>query len=119
MARDFPVLKGYFGAPGGGTVPWDFVAPHSQQAMTNHYQTLERLAERGGLSWSEIECVVCNKEWDGVAFTLPRERDRYVAFEAGAKVRVEKLLDAWREKILDECEREERAAGMYEWFDEE
>lgn len=45
--RQFPIL---------GTkesVPWSVIAPHEGQAKSNHGQTLKRLAERGGLSWTE------------------------------------------------------------------
>ena len=39
-------------------MPWEFVAPHEQQALQNHKQTLARLAERGGLSPGELVAVV-------------------------------------------------------------
>lgn len=64
-ARDFPVLKGYgdrrrFGndfAP--GSVPWSMVEAFEARAQRNHGgQTLERLAERGGLSPYELNCVL-------------------------------------------------------------
>ena len=41
------------------SVPWSVVAPHEAQAKRNHDQTLERLAERGGLSPEEM-WGVCN-----------------------------------------------------------
>ena len=44
-------------------VPWDFVAQHKQQAEKNHGQTLTRLAERGGLSVSELCAVIEDREW--------------------------------------------------------
>lgn len=47
MAKAFPIL---------GTkesIPWLVIAPHESQAQSNHGQTLNRLAERGGLSWTE------------------------------------------------------------------
>lgn len=40
------------------SVPWSFVASHERQAQANHDQTLERLAERGGLGATEMFCVV-------------------------------------------------------------
>lgn len=36
------------------SVPWSFVEKFRQQALVNHDQTLERLAERGGLSPEEM-----------------------------------------------------------------
>jgi len=55
--RRFPILGT------GETVPWSFVEPHREWAMKHHYQTLERLAERGGLSWGELRHVVNHLSW--------------------------------------------------------
>lgn len=63
--RMFPILRGYgraertamLGCP--TSVPWDLLAPHEAQALRNHGgQSLERLAERGGLSPAELVAVV-------------------------------------------------------------
>jgi hypothetical protein len=35
----------------------------AQQAMTNHGQTLERLAERGGLSLDEAAAIAERRRW--------------------------------------------------------
>lgn len=40
------------------TVPWSILEPHEAQARSNHDQTLQRLAERGGLSPAEIVAVI-------------------------------------------------------------
>ena len=45
------------------TVPWAVVAPHREQATKNHTQTLERLAERGGLCPQELIAVLTNCSW--------------------------------------------------------
>lgn len=39
-------------------VPWSLIAPHEAQALRNHSQTLDRLAERGGLSAAEAVAVL-------------------------------------------------------------
>jgi hypothetical protein len=44
-------------------VPWSLVAPHEEQALRNHGQTLERLAERGGLSPAELVAVLEDQRW--------------------------------------------------------
>lgn len=52
------------------SVPWEKIAPYEKQACGNHSQTLQRLAERGGLSPGEIRCAVEEKglfrgrKWD-------------------------------------------------------
>ncbi len=45
------------------SVPWALVEPHSQQALKNHGQSLERLAERGGLDWAELFAVMNGLSW--------------------------------------------------------
>lgn len=69
-------------------VPWDFVAPHEQQAKDNHSQTLQRLAERGGLGLDEMLAVVTGRRWRDV------EKDPAVF---GPKL-ISLLADWWRNK---------------------
>ena len=40
--RLFPIM-------GGPAIPWSMIRPHERQAERNHSQSLERLAQRGGL----------------------------------------------------------------------
>lgn len=51
--KTFPILNS-----GGQSVPWEAVEAHREQAVKNHGQTLECLAERGGLSWKELYYVL-------------------------------------------------------------
>lgn len=60
--RRFPVMVGY---SGGFSIPWELVEPFERQALANHgRQTLERLAERGGLDptelWAVMHCRDCS-----------------------------------------------------------
>lgn len=48
----------YFPIMGFSSIPWEMLAPHARQAMANHDQTLERLAERGGLDPYEAICIL-------------------------------------------------------------
>jgi hypothetical protein len=58
--RRFPVITGQSGVPREvhtrwpRSVPWAFVETFREQAEDNHDQTLERLAERGGLAPNEM-----------------------------------------------------------------
>lgn len=45
------------------SIDWNLIAPHEKQAMENHYQTLDRLAERGGLSWAEAYAVLTDSKF--------------------------------------------------------
>ena len=42
-------------------IPYDIIAPHEGQALENHVQTLQQLAERGGLDWAEILAILRGK----------------------------------------------------------
>jgi len=54
--RRFPIQ-------GGPSIPWRIIAPHEAQAETNHDQSLERLAQRGGLSPAEAHFVLADRKW--------------------------------------------------------
>ena len=61
-ARRFPILSDET-RPGPRSIPWDYVEPHYQRAIANHDQTLERLAERGGLAYCELAAIVQNRKY--------------------------------------------------------
>ena len=44
-------------------IPWDRIAAHESQAKKNHFQTLEGLAERGGLSPAEVMCILHDHDY--------------------------------------------------------
>jgi hypothetical protein len=45
-------------------VPWEIFIGHERQVDRNHDQTLERLAERGGLHPTEMACILEDKDFD-------------------------------------------------------
>lgn len=55
-ARRFPIM-------GGPSIPWEMIAPCERQAQSNHQQSLERLAERGGLDPTEALAVLESRRW--------------------------------------------------------
>jgi hypothetical protein len=59
--KGFPVLGSQ-----GAIVDWQFVHDHGKQANDNHRQSVERLAERGGLSWCELHAVVHNRKYEKI-----------------------------------------------------
>lgn len=65
--RLFPIMD----AP---SIPWSVIAPCEEQAKKNHDQTLERLAERGGLDAGEAVVVLQSKR---LRF-IPEEHDECV-----------------------------------------
>jgi len=56
-ARLFPIM-------GGPAIPWAALAPHEAQAQRNHGQSLERLAQRGGLDPAEAVAILEDRRWD-------------------------------------------------------
>lgn len=44
-------------------IPWAMIAPHDAQAESNHSQSLERLAQRGGLAPSEALDILQGRRW--------------------------------------------------------
>lgn len=62
----FPIMAEYGGHAKENTtdyIPWEVIAAHEEQAMRNHSQTLQRLAERGGLSYCEALAVIDDRPW--------------------------------------------------------
>ena len=58
--RWFPVLH----SKPHCSVLWSKIAPHEAQARANHGgQSLEKLASRGGLDWTELLAVLEDRPW--------------------------------------------------------
>lgn len=74
-------------------IPWEVIAPHEEQALNNHSQTLEKLAQRGGLGLIEMYAVLSDKSY--------REAEREVIFSA--KVALERLYKLIGAKTI-KCE---------------
>ena len=62
--RLFPIMAPRYGGQ-VSYIPWSLIAPHEARAQRNHSQTLERLAERGGLSAFEAVCCLTDKDLFG------------------------------------------------------
>ena len=63
--------------------PWGLLWPHQAQAEDNHGQSLERLAERGGLSVVEMLFIIQGKTW--------RNAPRVTMTEAMRQLRIYRL----------------------------
>lgn len=57
--RQYPII----GTKPKEYIPWAVLQCHEAQALRNHDQTLERLAERGGLDWFEAAAILEDKTW--------------------------------------------------------
>lgn len=50
-------------------IPWAMIELHGKQAYLNHSQSLERLAERGGLGVNEVVAVLEGKAYCDIVMT--------------------------------------------------
>lgn len=98
----------FFPIQGGANIPWEFAEKHRKQMEKNHGQTLERLAERHGLSVWEMWCAMrgldpCRYKYDKnaadayesalqqAAYAVPEMKARIEQLEAQVKTAEEKL----------------------------
>lgn len=68
--RDFPILHD----TEIKSIPWAVMAPHEQRALTNHRQTLEQLANRGGVTPEEALAIIEDRMWIRMPFREAREK---------------------------------------------
>lgn len=73
-------------------IPWDLIATHEKQALRNHGQNLDTLAERGGLSWSEAYAVLTDTSYPST--------EAYVSEE----YYMEKVEEIWDNRTIDNLE---------------
>lgn len=74
MPDKFPILE-----RGAKPIPFSKIAPYAKQAYRNHGQTLERLAERGGLSYAELWFVMNDDDWDDRMMHYAQEHGKELA----------------------------------------
>ena len=55
-------------------IPWAMIAPHEPQAISNHSQSLERLAQRGGYSVHLRQLVHSGAAWRGNPFGIHSQK---------------------------------------------
>lgn len=80
--RRFPILD----STGLRSIPWAMLVPNARQALDNHDQTLERLAERGGLAAYEALAVLDGRKW--------RKMD-----DAVSSAELRKRVEAWEQDV--------------------
>lgn len=76
------------------SIPWAMIAPHEAQAIRNHSQSLERLAQRGGLDVFEAVWVLEGKGWNADPELLSA-RDITDEQRARYQERLQELVDDW------------------------
>ncbi|MDW3682976.1 hypothetical protein RA280_14705 [Cupriavidus sp. CV2] len=55
-------------------IPFAMIAPHEAQAQRNHGQSMERLAQRGGLAACEAIDIIEGRRWGSAKPCIENER---------------------------------------------
>lgn len=55
-------------------IPYAVIKSHEEQALVNHGQSLQRLAERGGLSYNEALAVLEDRRWTDIEQTVAKHK---------------------------------------------
>lgn len=97
--RRFPIQ----GAP---SIPWFIIGPQEQQAGINHSgQTLEQIAERGGLSPYEALCVIEGNPYSHRKFKDRKNWGAYLHAQVSAE------LESMVRNMTDQIDRAINASG--------
>ncbi len=88
----------------GPSVPWEFMAPHEAQARKNHGQTLERLAERGGLGCAEAWVIVHGLKHMDILHEEHKRKWIELAERVNREWSIERLLAEERERVREMCD---------------
>lgn len=107
-ARQFPVLSSCRHPRMPRSVPWRLLAPHEEQARANHSQTLERLAERGGLDVTEMAVILRNEKWPMAWYggVPPAELERAVDYVLQRIAALDEPVRAQGDRLMAKTDRE-------------
>lgn len=92
---EFPILGTRF------TIPWEAIAPHEKQALSNHGQTIKRLAERGGLDWVEALAVMEDRKWVRMDSEVAREKVLTFVSEQANNMDIDEAIQHCKEKSIE------------------
>lgn len=102
----FPIMvSGGTKGPCPSVIPWDAISPYEGMARENHGgQSLERLAERGGLDPVEAFFVMTGRTWHNVQTPVLEELEREACAYLDKIVKDRSDL-AWRlSELMKECD---------------
>ena len=88
--KTFPIMKSTL-----RSIPWEMIAPHQSRALKNHGQTLNRLAERGGLEPSEAIAILTDQPWPWAHFAMLRTDQEKTAWRLQKEAELERLVCEW------------------------
>lgn len=97
--RMFPILGDGF------SIPWDLIEMYELQAIKNHSQSLERLAQRGGLGSDEMLAVIHGISWREAAKRWPNPREALLKWVEENDNKGPGTPTARWERLLEELEK--------------
>lgn len=92
---EFPILGTKY------TIPWEVIATHEKQAMSNHGQTIKRLAERGGLDWVEALAVIEDRKWVRLDLEYARKKVLSIVSEQENNMDIDGAIQHCKEKAIE------------------
>lgn len=92
---EFPILGTRF------TIPWEAVAPHEKQALSNHGQPLKRLAERGGLDWVEALAVIEDRKWIRLDSEVARKKVLSIVSKLENNMDIDEAIQHCKDKAIE------------------
>lgn len=113
--RKFPILtRGGTKAPCPSWIPWEVIEPYEGHAQENHQQTLERLAERGGLDPVEAYFVLTGRRWNNVPTPVSEELEREACRHLDTLVREGQVARLTYELDHERAQKEMRHSAWLE-----
>jgi hypothetical protein len=93
-------MVGYQGTAGPcpSSIPWEVIAPYEGHALANHQQSLERLAQRGGLDPVEAYFVMTGRRWKGETVSKEVEKEACTFLDKVVRDREQLQIDHDRYK---------------------
>ena len=92
---EFPILRTKF------TIPWEVIATHEKQEMSNYGQTIKRLAERGGLDWVEALAVMEDRKWVRLNSEIARKKVLSIVSEQENNMDIDEAIQHCKEKAIE------------------
>jgi hypothetical protein len=85
------------------SIPFWIVEQHAAQARSNHAQTVQRLADRGGCSWRELLAIMTDRSF----WTVPKISDSAAMIEVVSII--QKADPTWMDNWRRICAEREAA----------
>lgn len=98
---------------------WEAIATHEKQAMSNHGQTIKRLAGRGGLDWVEALAVMKDRKWVKLDSEVTRKKVLSIVSERENNMDIDEAIQRCKEKAIgnscNQCDKDHEQLAKWLW----